>query len=249
MAKCLLIYVMGKHIKYSKELLEEAAQDSYSILEVIKKLGLKETGGGTHHYISKKMTEYGIDISHFLGQRYLRGKNHSWGKSTPLEEILVENSKYKNTNQLRKKLIKNGLLQEACSKCHNTEWNGLPIPLQLDHINGVKTDNRLKNLRILCPNCHAQTETYCGKNIKVKPKIVHTVDLVGPISKSCVDCGKEISAQGLRCKSCSKKRQPNKIDWPEKGNLTKMVEETSYRVVAIKLGVSDNAVRKRIKNH
>lgn len=85
-------------------------------------------------------------------------------RSIPLEEILVENSTYQS-NKLRKRLLKAGIKLPCCEMCNRTEWMGSPIPLELDHINGNKHDNRLFNLRVICPNCHATTETYRGKNI------------------------------------------------------------------------------------
>ena len=81
-----------------------------------------------------------------------------------MEEILVQRSDYRTTSSLRKRLIKEGLRDPRCDGCGGTEWQGQPIPLQLDHINGDRRDNRLENLRLLCPNCHSQTETWCGKN-------------------------------------------------------------------------------------
>lgn len=82
----------------------------------------------------------------------------------PLHEILVINSAYQS-NKLRKRLLKAGLKHHQCESCGQTEWLGTKIPLELDHINGDKHDNRLQNLRIICPNCHALTDTYRGKNI------------------------------------------------------------------------------------
>lgn len=81
----------------------------------------------------------------------------------PLEEILVEGSTYQS-NKLRLRLLKAGLKEYRCEKCNNTEWNDQPIPLELNHINGDNSDNRLENLELLCPNCHAQTDSYRGKN-------------------------------------------------------------------------------------
>jgi hypothetical protein len=81
-----------------------------------------------------------------------------------LEQVLVKDSTYQS-NKLRKKLLKAGVKDHRCEMCDRTEWMGSPIPLELDHINGDKHDNRLFNLRVVCPNCHATTETYRGKNI------------------------------------------------------------------------------------
>lgn len=82
----------------------------------------------------------------------------------PLEKILVKDSNYQS-NKLRKRLLEEGIKHHQCEMCCRSEWMGAPIPLELDHINGDKHDNRIHNLRIVCPNCHATTSTYRGKNI------------------------------------------------------------------------------------
>jgi len=82
-----------------------------------------------------------------------------------LDDILIENSNYKNISRLKTRLINENKLEYKCAICGNTgEWNNNPLVLQLDHINGKHNDHRLENLRFLCPNCHSQTETYSGKN-------------------------------------------------------------------------------------
>jgi len=82
-----------------------------------------------------------------------------------LDEILVDNSPYiGGSTHLKNKLLKLKLLVYKCYICNINDWNGKYLVLQLDHINGHKLDNRLNNLRLLCPNCHSQTETFCGKN-------------------------------------------------------------------------------------
>ena len=83
-----------------------------------------------------------------------------------MEEILVENSSYTNRTRLKERLIKEKLLEYKCSICQNNGiWLNKELTLQLDHINGINNDNRIENLRFLCPNCHSQTDTYSGKNL------------------------------------------------------------------------------------
>jgi 5-methylcytosine-specific restriction endonuclease McrA len=83
--------------------------------------------------------------------------------SKPLVDILVEKSTYQS-NKLRKRLLADGLKEHKCEVCFNTTWMDKPIPLELDHINSINDDHRLHNLRLLCPNCHAQTDCYRGRN-------------------------------------------------------------------------------------
>jgi 5-methylcytosine-specific restriction endonuclease McrA len=88
--------------------------------------------------------------------------------SIPLEEILDGQHPHYQTFKLKKRLLKEGILQNMCSNCNIDSWNNQPIALHLDHIDGVASNHRLDNLRLLCPNCHSQTNTYCGKNKKIK---------------------------------------------------------------------------------
>lgn len=85
-------------------------------------------------------------------------------KQSSLIELLVINSTYQS-NKLRKRLLNEGYKEHKCECCLNTDWNGKSIPLELEHINGDNSDNRFLNLKFLCPNCHAQTDSYRGKNI------------------------------------------------------------------------------------
>lgn len=104
-------------------------------------------------------------------------------------------------------------------------------------INGISSDNRIENLRFLCPNCHSQTPTYAGKKNKQKEKY------------KCASCGaQKLSKAGKRCIKCSQRNQ-EKIKWPSTEQLIQMVSCSSYLAIGRLLGVSDNAIRKRIKNH
>ena len=154
---------MGKSRTWTEQQLRDACDRSMSIRSVLKELKLQPTGGN-YKNIKSHIKSFGIDIGHFTGQGHLKGKTHTWAPKRPLEEVLVENSTYKTSHSLKKRLFNEGVFQRKCYQCERTEWNGQPIPTELEHINGVNTDNRLENLTILCPNCHAQTDTYRGKN-------------------------------------------------------------------------------------
>lgn len=82
----------------------------------------------------------------------------------PTNEILEGKHPYYQTLKLKKRLIKEGIKQNKCEFCEITEWNGKSLSMQLDHIDGNPHNHKMDNLRIICPNCHSQTETYCGKN-------------------------------------------------------------------------------------
>lgn len=130
-----------------------------------------------------------------------------------LESLLVEGQPT-HSNDLKKKLLDAGLLEYKCRECSISRWNGKPIVLQLDHINGNHDDNRIENLRLLCPNCHSQTETYCSKNRKSfkQPKLSASDE--NAVQK-CNDCGQVKplnefhvkndlkNGRQKRCKSCT----------------------------------------------
>lgn len=136
----------------------DAVAVSFSAAQALRLLGLRVAGGNY-------ATLYRLIARFRRGQGHLRGQRHGWATRTPLEEVLVSESPYfGGTSKLKQRLIDSGLLNYACAVCNIAEWRSSILNLHLDHINGVRNDNRLENLRLLCPNCHSQTATYCGRN-------------------------------------------------------------------------------------
>lgn len=130
---------------------------SNSYADCLRKLGLVPSGGRPLHNIKRRIKSLKLNVS-------FNSKTRRKSCKQDLSEILVENSTYQNNSSLKRRIVNEGYLDYYCSICKITSWNDRPITLQLDHINGINTDNRIDNLRFLCPNCHSQTETYAGKN-------------------------------------------------------------------------------------
>jgi len=147
----------------TKEQLELAVQNSKSIASVCRFLNIRPVGGN-YRTLHSKIEKWNIDTSHFTGQSWNRGMTYNLSTRKPLSEILVENSKYMSIFKLKNRLLKEGIKEHKCEKCNLKMWLGQPIPLELNHINGNNIDHRINNLELICPNCHAQTPNYRGKN-------------------------------------------------------------------------------------
>lgn len=141
--------------------IKEAIKTSLSIRQTLIKLNLNSKGGGGYRVLYKFIAEQNIDTSHFTGQLWSKGK--TLPSKRPLEDYL-NNIQPIKSHDLKKRLLKDKLLLHECSSCKLSTWLDKPIPIELDHIDGDHMNNNLSNLRILCPNCHALTDTHAGKN-------------------------------------------------------------------------------------
>src|SRR5262245_13664105 len=141
----------------NRHLLARAVAGSYSIREALAKLGLVPAGGN-YETFKKTIREFGIDTSHFTGQGHLRGRTHNY--STRSLRTILTRGKLENTFRLKRRLISEGVKPHRCECCGLTEWLGQQVPLELHHKDGDRTNNRLCNLRLVCPNCHALTDNY-----------------------------------------------------------------------------------------
>lgn len=150
---------MKKWEKFSIEEIKEFAKDSRSYAELARKIGYVDpsNNGGAYHAVRQMINSLNLDISHFTGQGWSKG-NYDYSK-------FCYGKKLKSPTALNAIA---SLRDRKCECCGLTEWNNKPIPLQIHHIDGDNLNNELDNLQLLCPNCHAQTDNYCGKNKEKK---------------------------------------------------------------------------------
>lgn len=231
--------------RYTEAQVRAAVENAPSYSAALRQLGLR-AAGGNHRTLKKVIAFYGISTDHFDPNWVLRGPRTR--KTIPLDEILVEHSDYHRGN-LKRRLYEVGLKHRRCELCGQGEtWKGRAMALILDHINGVATDNRIENLRIVCANCAATLDTHCGRKNRL---------VVDPLA--CAHCGESFVPRYPAQRYCSHacgvhnkgprdpKPAARKVPRPPYEQLVAEIRATNYCAVARTYGVSDNAVRKWIR--
>ncbi|GAA1248444.1 hypothetical protein GCM10009633_21770 [Janibacter melonis] len=151
---------MGRKRRWTDDQLAEAVESSTSVAQVIGRLGIR-VAGGNYAVVRRAIAAAQLDTSHFTGQAWNKGL--SQGPTRPLDAYL-SNEHPISSYRLKNRLVRAGIFTWRCDSCGGTQWLGLPIPLELEHRDGDRQNNSLENLELLCPNCHAQTPTYRGRN-------------------------------------------------------------------------------------
>jgi HNH endonuclease len=231
--------------RYTEQDVRDAVASSRSLSDALRALGLR-AAGSNFRTLKRLIERYDIATEHMDPNWVLRGNRPN--RKIPLQQLMVEGSSY-GRDKLKRRLYEEGIKQRRCELCGQGElWNGSRMSLILDHINGVATDNRLDNLRIVCPNCNATLDTHCGRQNRLE---------VTP--RACLHCGAEFAPRYSTHRYCSQsfgtqwmrsrdpKPQSRKVQRPPYEQLMADLAATSFSAVGRKYGVSDNAVRKWVR--
>ena len=221
--------------KYTPETVREIALNCTSMKQLAEQLGYSQNGGTSGKTISKYCEYYNISLEHFTNLPKEIVKRNP-------ENVFIKNSTANQTT-LRRWYEKGNYTEYKCSICGQEPfWNGKELTLTLDHINGDNRDDRIENLRWVCPNCDRQLDTFCSKNMN------YDIRKNKKIISYCKDCGKEISNGAVRCIECMGKsyRQQERPN-PDKLKQILLEYNGNFSAVGKFYNVTDNSIRKWCK--
>ena len=158
----------GRRSRPTQDELRAAVAESISVAETLRRLDRPDTGA-QRAMLRQRIAEEHLTTAHFLGQAHQRGSRGTTLAKRP-EDILVQHDgKHRTRTHLLRRALREIGVPEECAECKvGPEWLGKPMTLEIDHINGDWSDDRRENLRLLCPNCHAITATWCRGGLRRK---------------------------------------------------------------------------------
>jgi hypothetical protein len=242
------MFVPRRGPRFTEEELRRAIAASLSWAGALRRLGYR-TAGGNWKTLQKYAAIWAIPTDHFDPDK---ARNDALRRAragrTPLSEILVEGSTYSRAH-LKDRLFAEGVKERRCELCGQDEiWRGRRMALILDHINGVPNDNRLENLRVVCPNCAATFETHCARKNRIPP-----------VMTSCLQCGRAFVPKRRKQRYCSRacgsrwgrsgvaRPASRRVERPPYETLLAEIERDGYLATGRRYGVSDNAIRKWVR--
>lgn len=213
--------------KITDEEFQIVVEESSSLREIAIKCGYSNYSGASSNIVKTRIEKQNLLTDHFKRKTpEIRSDEQVFISDSPIDQ-----------SSLRRRYFKGKFSDYRCSICEQEPiWQNKELVLTLDHINGHNRDNRLENLRWVCPNCDRQLDTFAGKNIQREEK-----------HNYCIDCGIEILMSSTRCPSCSVKfngLNNRRVDRPNRNKLKSLIRSQSFVQIAKQYGVTDNAIRK-----
>lgn len=241
------MFVTTPRPSFTQEEARGAIAASLSYAEALRRLGMCPSGGNWRTLKRYATEVWCIPVDHFdpAAARREALRRYRMRTAVPLDQILVEGSTYSRSS-LKARLFAEGLKDRRCEMCGQGElWRGRRMSLILDHVNGTRDDNRLENLRIVCPNCAATLDTHCGRNLA--------------LIRSCETCGTTFRAGHRAQRWCSPRcaqlgdagrrghLKLRRVERPPYEQLLAEIRELGWSAVGRRYGVTDNAVRKWVQ--
>lgn len=231
--------------KIDENIFKEVYKKTNSLTEMLIEFGVVPRGGN-YRTLKNILIKRKYCIEKFEENAKKTRFGGPEGKTNKIPDSEVFTTGTKSTSKLKNRYIKYTNCDIKCVKCGIKDtWNNEPLTLQLDHINGDSTDNRIENLRLLCPNCHSQTDTYARKNCKPKTR--------------CIECNIPITKKCIRCNKCNGKyihsiiKEYNRYrkvkNRPSKEELKELIENNTWVAIGKMYNVNDNSIRKWAKGY